>query len=102
MVTAMKKLGFILVALAALPTLATAQPRLVSIRMSCGQASHLVASRGTVVLGTGRYTYDRYVSSQAFCLPTQSIRAAWVPTADTQRCFVGYTCVDDPPWFFDD
>ena len=68
--------------------------------MSCGQAAHLVASRGAVVLSTGQYTYDRYVRSQAFCFHAEYIRPAWVPTADPPQCPVGYTCVTDPPWEF--
>jgi hypothetical protein len=100
-VAAMKTLSLILIAMAGLSTEAIAQPRPLSLAMSCGQARSLVANRGAIVLGTGRYTYDRYVSSQAFCLRNEYVRPAWVPTADTPQCPVGYTCVDDPPWFFD-
>jgi hypothetical protein len=98
----MKRLGLILLTATILATGALAQPRPSSLAMSCGQARSLVAYRGAVVLGTGRYTYDRYVNSQGFCLRSQYTRAAWVPTADTLQCFVGYTCVDDPDWFFFD
>jgi hypothetical protein len=46
---------------------------------------------------------DRYVSSQAFCLRGEYAWPAWVPSADTRDCPVGYTCRSDPPWpFFDD
>ncbi len=100
-VAAMKTLSLILIAMAGLATEAIAQPRPSSLAMSCGQARSLVANRGAIVLGTGRYTYDRYVSSQVFCLRDEYVRPAWVPTADTPQCPVGYTCVDDPPWFFD-
>jgi hypothetical protein len=100
-VAAMKTLSLILIAMAGLATEAIAHPRPLSLVMSCGQARSLVASRGAIVLDTGRYTYDRYVSSQAFCLRNEYVRPAWVPTADTPQCPIGYTCVDDPPWFFD-
>jgi hypothetical protein len=60
--------------------------------MSCRQAAGLVASRGAIVLGTGAYTYDRYVSDQRFCLRSEVTIPEWVPTADTPQCFVGYRC----------
>ncbi len=97
----MKRLSLFLIATIATATGASGQPRPLTPAMSCGQASYLVASRGAIVLGTGRYTYDRYVRNQAFCFPTQYVRPAWVPAADTPQCFVGYTCTDDPPWLFD-
>lgn len=93
----MKRLSLFIVATALLATDALAQPRPLTLRMSCSQAKFLVASRGAIVLSTGQYTYDRYVSSQASCLSGQFTRPAWVPTADTPQCFVGYTCVDNPP-----
>ena len=60
--------------------------------MSCAQASALVRQSGAVVLTTGRYTYDRYVARQAYCDRPYVIRRAWVGTADTNRCNIGYTC----------
>ena len=76
----------------ALTASAAAQPRLSSVHMSCRQAAGLVASHGAVVLGTGGATYDRFVTDQRFCLRTEVTEAAWVPTADTPQCFVGYRC----------
>jgi hypothetical protein len=96
----MKRLSLILAASTLLSGGALAQPRPLTLAMSCGQANHLVARRGAIVLSTGRYTYDRYVRNQAFCFPTQYVRPAVVPAADTPQCFVGYTCTDDPPWLF--
>ena len=81
---------------------AQAQSRPLSTRMSCAAAARLVATRGALVLGTGPDLYDRYVASQRFCLPDEITKPAWVPSADTRQCFVGYTCerVDDEfsPW----
>ena len=74
-----------------------AQQRPLSTTMSCGQVSRLIATRGAVVLSTGQYAYDRFVRSQAYCQPTEFTRPAWVPTAETPQCFIGYTCVDQPP-----
>jgi hypothetical protein len=71
---------------------AAAQPRPSSVNMTCQQAAGLVAARGALVLGTGGYTYDRFVRHRGFCLYTEAIEPAWVPTRDTPQCFVGYRC----------
>ena len=75
-------------------TSAVAQPRPSTVAMSCHQAAGLVAASGGIVLGTGGYTYDRFVHHQGFCLRTEVTEAAWVPTRDTPQCFVGYRCRD--------
>jgi hypothetical protein len=79
-------------------TSALAQPRPSSVAMTCAQAAGLVASRGAIVLGTGGYTYDRFVHHRGFCLITETTKPAWVPTRDTPQCFVGYTCVEADFW----
>jgi hypothetical protein len=73
---------------------AMAQGRPSTVRMTCAQARGLVAAHGAIVLGTGGYTYDRFVAHRGFCLITESTRAAWAPTIDTPHCPVGYTCVE--------
>jgi hypothetical protein len=87
----MKRLVLVVVT-AALATGAMAQPRLSTTDMSCNQAAGLVASRGAIVLGTGGYTYDRFVSDGRFCLRTEATDPAWVAAGDTPQCFVGYRC----------
>jgi hypothetical protein len=87
----MKKL-VLAASMSALVSSAMAQPRLSTTAMSCNQAAGLVASRGAVVLGTGGYTYDRFVSDHRFCLRTETTDPAWVPAGDTPQCFVGYRC----------
>ncbi len=82
-----------------LVTSAAAQPRPSSVDMTCGQAAGLVAARGALVLGTGGYTYDRYVRHRGFCLITEVTKPAWVPTRDTPQCFVGYRCIESNPLF---
>ena len=77
-----------------IPTIASAQPRLDSTRLSCGQVAAIVQSRGAVVIGTGPYIYDRYVSGAQFCVRPEIIVPAWINTADTVQCFVGYQCRD--------
>ena len=87
------------VALVAITSSATAQTRPSTVRMSCAQARGLVAANGGIVLGTGGYTYDRFVLHRGFCLITEMTKAAWVPTLDTPQCFVGYTCIEAEPLF---
>lgn len=93
----MKTVCLTLVATLLLTTGAVAQTRPLTLRMGCGQAKALVASRGAVVLSTGQNTFDRYVSSGAFCLSGEFARPAWVPTADDPQCAIGFTCVPTPP-----
>jgi hypothetical protein len=93
------KTVFVSLALVSAATSAAAQSRPSSVRMTCRQAAGLVASRGAIVLGTGGYTYDRYVAHSGFCLRTEMTEAAWVPTLDRPQCFVGYTCKEAEPWF---
>ncbi|WP_343234560.1 hypothetical protein [Microvirga splendida] len=78
------------------------QPRPMTPSMTCNQARGLVLARGSVVLGTGTYTYDRYVRDQRFCLRTEMIEPAFVPTRDTPQCPVGYTCREFELDFFGD
>jgi hypothetical protein len=88
--------------LSALATGAVAQSRPSTLQMSCGQARATVASRGAIVLGTGGYTYDRFVGNRNFCEINETIEPAWVPTRDTPQCFIGYRCRDRDYMFWDD
>jgi hypothetical protein len=96
-VIGMKRLCLIVGITALLHTGAFAQSRPLTTEMTCRQTKSLVTGSGGIVLSTGQQTYDRYVRSQAFCLPAEFAQPAWVPTADTPQCFVGYTCVDEMP-----
>ena len=69
-----------------------AQERPQSPALTCAQASALVQSRGALILGTGGYTYDRYVSSQGACQVDEFAEAAFVPTRDNPQCQAGYRC----------
>jgi hypothetical protein len=71
---------------------AIAQARVSTVAMSCGQAAALVAAHGAAVLGTGGYTYDRFVADGRFCVRGEITEPAWVPAGDTAQCFVGYRC----------
>lgn len=71
---------------------AEAQERPQSPALTCAQASALVRSRGELILGTGGFTYDRYVSDQGGCQIDEFAQAAFVPTRDSPQCFAGYRC----------
>jgi hypothetical protein len=83
--------------ISAIATSAMAQPRPSTVAMSCGHAAGLVASHGAIVLGTGGYTYDRFVSDGRFCLRNETTEPVWVPAANTPQCFVGYRCKERDP-----
>ena len=87
----MRKTALVL-AFMALASGVQAQQRPFTPAMSCGQAQQIVFSRGAAVLGTGTYTYDRYVRDRGFCQIDETIEPAWVPTRDTPQCPVGYRC----------
>jgi hypothetical protein len=72
---------------------ALAQGRPLTLQMSCNGARQLVASQGAVVLNTGPTTYDRYVTSVIQCVRGETLDPAWVQTADTPQCPIGYRCV---------
>ncbi len=62
--------------------------------MTCAQAKALVRQIGSVVMTTGKYTYERYVAGQAYCERPYVKRRAWIATKDTSECLVGFTCED--------
>jgi hypothetical protein len=86
-------LGLALLLVGGLPAVdAVAQSRPDSLSMSCGQAASLVERKGTVVIGSGPYIYDRFVRNCRFCYDFEFLIPAWIPTADNRQCFVGYRC----------
>jgi len=96
----MRRVALVLVALS-LTSGALAQSRPFTPGMTCNQARGTVYARGAVVLGTGTYTYDRYVRDRSFCEFNETIEPAFVPTRDTPQCPVGYVC-RDADYFLDD
>ncbi len=79
-----------------------AQQRLSTLNLTCGQAQRVIFSRGAAVLGTGGYTYDRFVRDRSFCEFNEYLDPAFVPTRDTPQCPIGYRCRTNRPYFFDD
>src|SRR6185295_15994175 len=61
---------------AMLTTAAVAQDRPSTTAMTCQQAASLVYARGAIVLGTGGYTYDRFVRDRSFCQVTEALESA--------------------------
>ena len=76
-----------------------ADARQSALNMTCSQAAALVAASGSIVLSTGRHTYERFVSRPGFCELGKYADRAWTGTADTRSCRVGYVCKHRPaPW----
>jgi hypothetical protein len=96
----MKKAAFVL-AVSLLASTAQAQQRPMTPNLACAQAQQLVLRNGAIVLGTGTYTYDRYVRDYSFCQRDEVLEGAWVPARDTPQCPVGYRCRSGPFDFFD-
>ena len=80
---------------------ATAQ-RPSTLAMSCAQAAGLVASAGSVVLSTGRHTFDRFVAGPGYCFLGEYAWPATAPTIDAPSCRLGYTCRPGSHPLFDD
>jgi hypothetical protein len=83
-------------------TSAAAQTRPSTIGRPCAASQQLVYSRGAVVLGTGGYTYDRFVRDRSFCEFNEYTSPAFVPSLDTPQCFVGFRCKAGPRDLFGD
>jgi hypothetical protein len=83
-------------------TSAYAQSRPSTVSMPCAAARQLVFSYGAIVLGTGGYSYDRFVRDRTFCEFNEYIDPAWVPSRENPQCFVGYRCKAGPKDWFDD
>jgi hypothetical protein len=77
---------------------AFAQGRPQSPARSCEANRQSVIANGAIVLGTGGYTYDRFVRDRSFCQFDEMADPAWVPARDTPQCFVGYRCKSASPW----
>ncbi|CAN5208384.1 hypothetical protein BH10PSE8_BH10PSE8_03220 [soil metagenome] len=65
---------------------------------TCTANRQSVNASGAIVLGTGGFTYDRFVRDRGFCQHGDFLEPAFVPSRDTAQCFVGYRCKVDSPW----
>ena len=90
----------VVLALALVATSSYAQPRPSTVNRPCGASQQLVFSYGAVVLGTGGFSYDRFVRDRRFCEFNEYVEPAFVPSLDTPQCFVGYRCKAGPKELF--
>ncbi|WP_293807937.1 hypothetical protein [uncultured Bosea sp.] len=81
--------------------MAAAQTRPSTVSRPCAASQHDVRANGAIVLGTGGYTYDRFVRDRSFCERDETTEPAFVPSRDSQSCFIGYRCKSRSN-FFDD
>jgi len=84
----MKSLFILAIALSS----ASAFARPSTTNMACADAAALVKAKGAIVLSTGAYTYDRFVAHAGYCGAGEKALGAWVNTADSDSCFIGYVC----------
>uniref|UniRef100_A0A9E7ZP15 YARHG domain-containing protein n=1 Tax=Bosea sp. NBC_00436 TaxID=2969620 RepID=A0A9E7ZP15_9HYPH len=82
-------------------SMAAAQTRPSTVTRPCAASQRDVQANGAIVLGTGGYTYDRFVRDRSFCERDESTEPAFVPSRDNQACFIGYRCKSRSN-FFDD
>lgn len=72
--------------------MAAAQTRPSTVSRPCAASQRDVQANGAIVLGTGGYSYDRFVRDRSFCEIDEGTEAAFVPSRDSQACFIGYRC----------
>lgn len=67
--------------------------------MTCAQVQSMINQQGAVVMSTGQYTFDRYVSNRSFCQRGEVTRRDYVPTKDNNKCYVE-RCIEYSPFYF--
>ncbi len=75
----------VILAFALVSASAFARPN--TTNMTCAEAKDLVQRAGSIVLSTGKHTYERY--------STTGDRPAYVPTSDNSHCLIGYVRATD-------
>ena len=86
--------------ISAVPQADAQSRRPLSTAMTCAQAQSMINQRGAVVMSTGQYTFDRYVSNRNFCQHGEFLKRDSVPTKDNNRCFV-QRCESATPFRFE-
>lgn len=81
--------------------MAAAQTRPSTVSRPCAASQRDVQVNGAIVLGTGGYTYDRFVRDRSFCEFNEGLDPAFVVSRDNQACFIGYRCKNQATWFDD-
>ena len=62
------------------------EARPLTLTMTCDEAKELVNSAGAVLFDTGPDMFERFVSSEWFCLPDEYAVYGGAPTIDTDDC----------------
>lgn len=60
--------------------------------LTCAEVADLVQTQGSVILYTGRDTYEQVVAHGGYCNVGETTQAAWVPSKDSRYCFAGWSC----------
>ena len=97
MPTLARALTIALIAVTALPPVASAQvvgDRIPAPALPCGQVLAAVNQRGATLVSTGPYTYERLVRDIGFCTIEQATEPYYGPSANAGQCFLGYRCKD--------
>jgi len=84
-------------AVTAFAATAQADPRVDAYRMSCDAVADAVERNGASIVYYGPHLYRRVVANLGYCDHGQLTRPDYMPTADTDQCFVGYECVHRTP-----
>ena len=87
-----KRLGLVMLVA---PHVTMAAPVVLNANLiRCDEVQTKVEHAGHVNLTTiNVHIYDRYVSDARFCDRRQFVEPAFVATADSPQCLVGYRCV---------
>ena len=62
-----------------------------SADMTCQEVQSLIGTNGAAVIWTSPTTYDRYVSTQSYCVSGEYLKADWIMASDRCDCLV-YRC----------
>ncbi|MFN4010813.1 MAG: hypothetical protein ACK4K8_12720 [Pannonibacter sp.] len=91
--TARPGIACIAVALTALFATTTASLARPDLRqMTCREAQQTLLRNGAVVFTTGPNTYDRFVTSRAYCDSWEEAVPAYQKTRDAPQCQIGFQC----------
>ena len=66
-------------------------------QMTCGEVNAAIQDAGSLVMTTGRNTYQRFVANRNWCDPWELTKPQYAPSADQARCVVRAVCWE-PPW----
>lgn len=72
-----------------------------TLDMTCAEARGFVAAEGSIVMSTGRHTFERFVASPGYCDIGEHAVDGYAPTIDRDRCRVGYRCELGTPFEHD-